>query len=150
MNFHITIINPKARKIFLSVTDNLTIKELKEKYMKAQELSNSNFIFLFDGTVLKNDKTLRYYEIKDGDVIISKEELLKIIIKNLKGQNTIFNVSRNMTIRELKETYISAKGYSNSDSCQFKFDGCILNNDNNVSFYEMEDGDVIISNERCG
>ena len=37
MNFHINIINPKTQKILLSVTDNLTIKELKEKYMKALE-----------------------------------------------------------------------------------------------------------------
>ena len=144
MNFHVSIINEKGLKILLSVTDNLTIKELEEKYMKAQELSNSKFYFFLNGTVLKNDKTLRYYEIEDGDVIMSKEELLKITIQDLKGQKTIFNVPRNMTIRELKEKYASTKGYSNTDSWKFQYGGCVLNNDKTIGFYEIEDEDVII------
>ena len=145
---NIIIKDTRGKNFVLNVTRNTTIRELKEKYANSLGLSFFDFIFKFNGNVLRNDKTLDYYEIEDGDTIITNfNKLMKIRIRNTRGEELISNVTGNMTIRQLKDIYANTKGLSSSDFV-FKCDGMVMNNDKSLDYYEIEDGDVIIANNR--
>ena len=148
---NITIKNIEGECHILNVTRDMTIRQLKEKYANVLGFSFFDCIFQFCGMVLQDDKTLDYYEIEDGDVIISNSKLMNIIIKDLKGYIHCLNVAGNTTIRQLKEKYAKAGGLSFSDSL-FKWEGMILKDNKTLNFYGIEDGDIIISssNVRAG
>ena len=67
-----------------------------------------------------------------------------IIRENLRAKEIILEVPNyNITIRELKEIY--NKYQHNRSYDQFKFDGQILGNDERLSDYDYEEGDIISS-----
>ena len=63
---HITIKDMKGNEKILSIYDNETIKKGKEKVGH-----EANIVWKYDGSVLNNLKTFRYYEIYDGETIIA-------------------------------------------------------------------------------
>ena len=66
----IIILDSKNRKIELNVSDDLTIREVKEKYYSALgDFRRVNF--KYDGEVLRDDKQLCDYGIEDYDCIVS-------------------------------------------------------------------------------
>ena len=62
ITIYIKDLRGRSTKIKIDTKD--TIRDLKKKY-------GHPYILKFDGEVLKDNKTLEYYEIKDGDKIIS-------------------------------------------------------------------------------
>ncbi len=65
MSVRITVLNNTRKKLPLILNTNMTIAEAKE------EAGENDAIWKFDGEILKNDKTLSYYNIKDDDIILS-------------------------------------------------------------------------------
>ena len=58
----------KGREIKLHVSEDLTFREVKEKYYSA--LGDSRYVqFKYDGEVPKDEKRLCDYDIEDGDII---------------------------------------------------------------------------------
>ncbi len=55
-----------GKKIHLSVKFNSTIFEIKKIYGKI------DCSFIYEGDILEDNKTLRYYYIEDGDIIVAK------------------------------------------------------------------------------
>ena len=70
-------INLEGKSFFLNVFKYMTIRKLKEEYFKANNIPFDNFyIFQHDGIILKDEKTIEYYEIEDDDIIISTGQAL--------------------------------------------------------------------------
>ena len=66
----IIILDSRNRKIELNISDDLTIREVKEKYYSALgDFRRVNF--KYDGEVLQDDKRLCDYGIEDDDYIVS-------------------------------------------------------------------------------
>ena len=55
-----------GKKIHLSVKFNSTIFEIKKIYGKI------DCSFIYEGDILEDNKTLRYYDIENGDIIVAK------------------------------------------------------------------------------
>ena len=68
MSVRITLLTTE-KKLPLILNTNMTIAEAKE------EAGENDVKWKFDGEILKNDKTLSYYNIKDDDIIISLTSL---------------------------------------------------------------------------
>lgn len=70
----------------------------------------------------------------------------KIKIRNLKSEETEITVSLDDTISKVKQKYINAVG--KSLSVQLKAGGKTLNDKSTIKDYEIEENDVLTSNER--
>ena len=55
----------KKKETKIKIFSNQTIGELKEYY------GMKNIVFKYEGMILSDDKSLDYYDIEDGDTIIS-------------------------------------------------------------------------------
>ena len=78
---HIIVIklkDTKERNFEIKININQTIGEIKKKY------NMMDFEWLYDGIILENDKTFKYYKIKDGDEIYC--------IVNVEGGGGIFGI----------------------------------------------------------
>ena len=72
----IKITNHSGRAYILHASGSDTIFELKKRYAKMINEGSYSFLqFTFCGEDLKDNKTLDYYEIKDGDVIFFNERV---------------------------------------------------------------------------
>jgi len=144
VTIEVYIKNIKGRSLFLKILETCTINEGKRKL----GIPEDN-VWKFDGMVLDGSKTFKDYEIEDGDVIIdsfksSNGKLIKVTIKNLRGEMFILNILETCTISEGKKKL----GLSED---VWKFDGMVLNGNKTFKDYEIEDGDVIITNIKvCG
>ena len=62
----------KGREIKLHVSEDLTFREVKEKYYSASgDFTSVQFFFLCNGEEAKDEKRLCDYDIEDGDIIIA-------------------------------------------------------------------------------
>lgn len=66
---------------------------------------------------------------------------IKVIIKNLANREFPLYVYTTNTIKQGKELY-------STDDPQWKFMAKVLSNDKTFQDYDIEDGDIIISNDR--
>ena len=66
--FQIEIKTPTNLNINLTVEKSYTIRQIKELIMKEKNILEE-VVLKFNGEVLKNDKTLDYYEIYDNDIL---------------------------------------------------------------------------------
>ena len=68
----IFIEDDRGRKIELHVSEDLTFREVKEKYYSALgDFTSVQFFFLCNGEEAKDEKRLCDYDIEDGDIIIA-------------------------------------------------------------------------------
>ena len=148
VNITIVIKDLKGREVKLEVNSSETIAFGKKLYSNYLNLSDS-FQWNFNGEVLNDNKTFEYYGIEDFDIILSntpKNKKIRIYIKNLNGESIPLEVDPSETIAYGKKLY-SILTNESSDS-QWKICGSVLYNDKTFEFYEIEDGDNIISNSR--
>ena len=68
--------------------------------------------------------------------------MIRVKILNGKGVETVLEVPKNITIRELDERYCNSVG--GKLGMEFLFCGEILENGRKLSEYEIEDNDVIL------
>ncbi len=73
MDIKITISDPKGKNKTIYVNENNTIKACKENsgYSPANQ-----WRWTFNGDILDNDQTVKYYEIEKDDTIICAKETL--------------------------------------------------------------------------
>ncbi len=96
----IYIYDIQGKSIRIEVDLNETISDGKRKYKITSNSSDSNFIWKFNGEILKNDKTFEYYDIEDDDRILS-------VIPNMGGGHNEFyrcNKKHIIDIRFFSET----------------------------------------------
>ena len=67
---------------------------------------------------------------------------MRIEIKDMKGNTKSIDVNKNDTILDVKRKY-------GNINITLKFEGDILDNNQTISSYEIEDGNTIIACERC-
>ena len=70
MNLNIKLRSKNGKEKTLILNTNMTIAEAKEK------AGEKNKQWKCNGSVLKDDKTLSYYELEDDDIIISHGEFI--------------------------------------------------------------------------
>ena len=58
----------RGRKFVLNVSGSTTIRELKNLLSSRYHVT-SNLQFKFDGDYMRDDKSLNYYDVEDGDII---------------------------------------------------------------------------------
>ena len=68
---------------------------------------------------------------------------MRIIIRDSKGNDFIFDVSGSTTVRELKKL-LSSRIHSGVGGFLFKFNGQVMRDNNSLDYYDVEDGDIII------
>ena len=68
---------------------------------------------------------------------------IEIQISDVKGKTTTIKVNENITVEEAK------KKSGQNENFQWKFNGDIMKDHNTLSYYEIEDGDIIQSNFKC-
>ena len=145
----ISIKNLKGDSLRLNVSGDMTIARLKKKYAELYNEGN-NCQFKFSGQVLKDDKTLEYYEIEDGDIIIANSNYIagggiKIFIADSRNNITSLFAQGNMTIAMLKKKYSElCKESKESNEFIFMYNGEILEDNNTLDYYEIREGDKII------
>ena len=67
---NIIIENIKGVKKRLTVLKNMTIRKVKEEFFKSNNNTiKYNIYFLFNGELLRDEKTIEYYDIEDNDII---------------------------------------------------------------------------------
>ena len=66
----IIIQDPSGKKYTLDISNNNTILEMKKQYAKDNYYS---ILFKYDGEILRDNETLNYYGIEEGDIIIASE-----------------------------------------------------------------------------
>ena len=71
----IIITDPRGRKFNLDVSGSTTIRELKNLLSSRYHVT-SNLQFKFDGDYMRDDKSLNYYDVEDGDMIYMIEEYI--------------------------------------------------------------------------
>ena len=134
----------KGRSFQITVNVSDTIEEGKRKYKNVSGC-NCDPQWTFCASILNNQKTFDFYGIEDGDTIISKMTGIRIYIQDLKCRSFQITVNGSDTIKEGKIKYKNVSGDVNDDP-QWKFDGCVLNNQKTFDFYGIEDDDIIYSN----
>lgn len=72
---------------------------------------------------------------------------ITVSIKDLEGHILSIRVSGSDTIENGKRKYCTSKNRSFNDY-QWKFNAKVLKNDKTFDFYEIEDGDMIGSNDK--
>ena len=147
----VRIIDPYNRIISVRCSPSDKISDLYKKYIENGGDKNNNQ-FKFGREEIKDwDQTLSYYNIEDDDVIISfneiKEILIDVIIEDYRGGKISVRCSPNDKISDLYKRYVENGGNKNCD--QFKFEGMILKMSAKLSYYYIEDGDIINVTERA-
>ena len=64
----IIITDPRGRKFDLDVSGSTTIRELNNLLSSKYHVT-SNLLFLFNGEHMRDDESLDYYDVEDGDMI---------------------------------------------------------------------------------
>ena len=64
------IIDFRGRKFDLDVSGSTTIRELNNLLSSKYHVT-SKLIFLFNGECMRDDKSLNYYDVEDGDIIVA-------------------------------------------------------------------------------
>ena len=67
---------------------------------------------------------------------------MRIFIRDMKGNTKLIDVNENDTILDVKRKY-------GNINITLKFEGDILDNNQTILSYEIEDGNTIIACERC-
>ncbi len=141
----IVIKDLKGGEVKLMVNSSETLAFGKKLYSNLLNLSDS-FQWNFNGEVLNDNKTFEYYGIEDFDIILSntpKNKKIRIYITNIRGKPIPLEVDPSETIAYGKKLY---GNLTNEFDRVWKFEGSLLNNNKTFEFYEIEDGDYIISN----
>ena len=140
---NVIIKNIKGKELFLNILETCTINEGKRK------LGLTEDVWKFDGIVLNGSKTFKDYGIEDGDIIIdsfnsSNKKPIRVTVKNIRREEFILTILEACTINEGKRKLGLTEDV-------WKFDGMVLNGNKTFKDYDIEDGDVIISNKMmCG
>ena len=85
------LIKYKNKKILFDVSGSTTIRELKD-LLSSRIDDNYKYIFLFDGKLMKDDKSLHHYGVEDHDIILANPK------KMLGGGYPIVNESYSSNI----------------------------------------------------
>ena len=65
----------RGRKFVLNVSGSTTIRELNNLLSSKYHVT-SNLLFLFNGEHMRDDKSLNYYDVEDGDIIVADEIII--------------------------------------------------------------------------
>lgn len=148
----IFILDVKNRKFLIEVNENDTGKTLKEK-IKFKKGVDDNIPLLFNGSILKDDKELREYDIEEGDIITIIGEVeyiknIKLIIRDSSNNYwTIYIFSLCSTVLELKEEIKKKLKVSSVEDIELIFNGIIHEDSQLLCDCDIGDGSTI---DYCG
>ena len=136
----INVITPQGKKITLDVKPDDTIKDVKKKVEKEEDIPVEDQRLLFLGKQLDDHPTLKDYKIKHGDTI--NMEPMKINVITPKGKKISLDVEPSETIKDVKKK-IEDKENIPVDDQRLLFDDKLLEDHPTLKDYKINHGDTI-------
>ena len=103
--------NSKCLKIEIKINENDNIWTVKKIYKNKMGI-NDNILFLFDGKIIEDDKSISFY--KDNDIIAGIETFepknIKIIVIDTTNHREIIEINKNDYIRNVIEKIKDIRG----------------------------------------
>ena len=141
--FKIFIDYLKIKTIEIDVEYSDTIENIKQK-IKDKEINLPNYYKLtFDSMELKNNLTLRDYNIKANFTIdLVKINIIQIFVENLNGKKIVLEVEYSDTIKDIKNK-INFKQQNFSLEYKLLFDGINLKDNKTLKDYNINENSII-------
>ena len=140
----ILIKNINEKILNLDANYSNTIKDIKIKIKEKEGiLPNHRYHLIFSGKKLEDNKTLEYYNIKDGTILyLVQVSLFPIMVQIRKETKIIIDVERSDTIKNIKEI-IKEKEEIPIEQQRLLFNGKILEGDNCIWLYKIQNDSTI-------
>lgn len=132
--------NSNKKKIGLKVDDSATIEAVKAKIEEEQGIPQYVQLLKFNGTLLKDDRTLEDYDIGRNATICLKvrlRETMQIFLKPLTGRTLTLNVDSSDTVKAVKRNIQANAGGFPIDEQRLIFKGVELEDGNTLADYAV-------------
>jgi ubiquitin C len=131
------------KKIEIDVEYSDTIGNIKQKIKDKEENLPNYYRLTFDTMELKNNLTLKDYNIdKNCAINLIKINTIQIFVENLNGKKIVLEVEYSNTIEDIKNQ-ISFKEGIFSDKYELLFDGIKLENNKTLKDYNINENSII-------
>ena len=131
------------KKIEIDVEYSDTIGNIKQKIKDKEENLPNHYKLTFDKMELKNNLTLKDYNIeKNCTINLIKINTIQIFVENLNGKKIVLEVEYSDTIEDIKDK-ISSKERIFSYKYKLLFDGIKLENNKTLIDYNINENSII-------
>lgn len=138
----IFVVDSCGNKEKIQIEKSDTIKRIKEIIKKKKTIEDSEFLLIFDGSILNDNETLEDYDINYGDVLTiiqSNKSKFKIFVSDARGYKKLIQVEKTYKIKKIieiiKEEFNLGKG-----NIVLVFGGIILNENETLEDYDIYSG----------
>ena len=126
----------------INISESTTVNQLKEE-IKNQNNIKDDINLHFNGEILEDGNNLSDYDIKNGSNIIYMGEFpMNLLIIDTINNKKYINISESATVTQLKQQI--KKQNNIKDDINLHFNGEILEDSQNLSDYDIENGSNII------